>query len=397
MKEAKGKPVDLGYNVTITPASHPRYSWMLTYYEGADDKRKRRRLYFTKKTEALKKGETVRDELMREGQDEQAITKDERRAIMAFREMVENLPQSITKPSLGDAVRLMGDTLGVRHKSKTIIELVDSYLLTLERKGVSAEHYYSIKLRLNRFEKEYGDWLACDVSREVVSEWLHGLKFAPLTVNHYRTSLTQLFNHALAESFVEKNPVAGIAKKKVLAGEVGILKPRQVASLLEEAPTEILAGLAIGFFAGVRRAELCRMDWDEIDFDQGLIEVKASKSKTAARRLIPMRESLRAWLLPLRKHTGKIMPSEMIWRTRLADAMTAAKLTEWPHNAPRHSFASYHLAQFQDAAALALEMGHGSTKMIFEHYRALVTPAAAESYWSIKPAYPQTITHIKSA
>lgn len=397
MKEAKGKPVDLGFNVTITPVSHPRYAWMLTFYEGTDDKRKRKRLYFTKKTEAVKKGESIRDELMREGQDEQAITKDERRAVMAFREMLESLPKSITKPSLGDAVRLMSDTIGVRHKSKTIIELIDSYLLTLERKGVSDGHYYSIKLRLNRFEEDFGDWLACDVSREVVSEWLHGLKFAPLTVNHYRASLTQLFNHALAESFVERNPVAGISKRKVQSGEVGILKPRQVASLLESAPTEILAGLAIGFFAGVRRAELCRMDWDEIDFDQNLIEVKASKSKTAARRLIPMRESLRAWLLPLRKHGGKIMPSEMVWRTRLADAMTAAKLTEWPHNAPRHSFASYHLAEFQDAASLALEMGHGSTKMIFEHYRALVTPAAAESYWSIEPVDSASIANIKSA
>ena len=39
----------------------------------------------------------------------------------------------------------------------------------------------------------------------------------------------------------------------------------------------------------------------------------------------------------------------------------------------RHSYASYHLAHFGDAAQLALEMGHTSPHMIFKHCRELVT------------------------
>lgn len=281
---------------------------------------------------------------------------------------------------------------GVRQKSKSITDLVDNYLTALERKDLSATYLYTIKGRLERFVASYGDWLACDMSRDVLEEWLEDLKLSAVSVNHFRAALIQLFNRALEMGIVEKNPVAGISKKKVPSREIGILNPRQVAALLENAPAEILAGLAIAFFAGVRRAELCRMDWSEIDFEQGLIEIKASKSKTAARRLIKIHECLREWLLRIRQHEGNIMPSEMIWRTRLAEAMNASGLKEWPHNAPRHSYASYHLAKFQDAAALALEMGHGSTKTLFEHYRALVTPAAAESYWSIMPADFGTIT-----
>jgi integrase len=91
------------------------------------------------------------------------------------------------------------------------------------------------------------------------------------------------------------------------------------------------------------------------------------------------------------------MPSEMIWRTRLASALKASGIEEWPHNAPRHSFASYHLAAFKDSAALALEMGHGSTKMIFEHYRALVTPKKGKAFWSIVPVTDIKISQIKTA
>jgi hypothetical protein len=56
----------------------------------------------------------------------------------------------------------------------------------------------------------------------------------------------------------------------------------------------------------------------------------------------------------------------------------------WPHNVARHSFVSYHLAQFQAANKTALEAGH-SEQMLFAHYRALVTPGAAAEFWSIVP------------
>jgi integrase len=52
----------------------------------------------------------------------------------------------------------------------------------------------------------------------------------------------------------------------------------------------------------------------------------------------------------------------------------------------RHSFASYHLARFNDAAALALELGHTSAQLVFQHYRQLVKPKQAERYWKITPA-----------
>jgi len=58
---------------------------------------------------------------------------------------------------------------------------------------------------------------------------------------------------------------------------------------------------------------------------------------------------------------------------------------EIPRNALRHSFASYHLAKFGDAARLALDMGHTTTKLIFEHYREIVRPDDGERYFNIFP------------
>jgi hypothetical protein len=70
------------------------------------------------------------------------------------------------------------------------------------------------------------------------------------------------------------------------------------------------------------------------------------------------------------------------------DRKLAKLLAEWPQNALRHSFGSYHLAQFNDAAKLALEMGN-SPATIFRHYRQLVKPKQAEQYWKLSPVADQ--------
>ncbi|MCX6996477.1 MAG: hypothetical protein NTV49_05205 [Kiritimatiellaeota bacterium] len=68
-------------------------------------------------------------------------------------------------------------------------------------------------------------------------------------------------------------------------------------------------------------------------------------------------------------------------------ARTAAgfKAGDWPHNAARHTYASHALTKQQDAAKVALQLGHTTTHLLFDHYRGLVTPQEAERYFNIRP------------
>ncbi len=60
-------------------------------------------------------------------------------------------------------------------------------------------------------------------------------------------------------------------------------------------------------FAGLRTAEIVRLEWPEIRFSQNVIEIKAAKSKTASRRLAPILPILAEWLFPFRKKTGRVL------------------------------------------------------------------------------------------
>jgi integrase len=90
-------------------------------------------------------------------------------------------------------------------------------------------------------------------------------------------------------------------------------------------------------------------------------------------------------LLSLPKHKGNVTPA-LGFRQSFEQAREAAGIDEWPDNALRHSFASYHLAKCNDAALTALQLGHHDSCVTFAHYRELVKPREAERYWNIRPA-----------
>lgn len=86
--------------------------------------------------------------------------------------------------------------------------------------------------------------------------------------------------------------------------------------------------------------------------------------------------------MPVVQVAGPVVPDR--YRERHERLQALSKLTPWPRNVLRHSFGSYHLAFHKNEALTAAEMGN-SPAVIFQHYRALVTPEAAEKFWKLLP------------
>jgi len=372
--------------VTVTPwKGHPVYKWRVSYPDGAT----RRSKGFKNKSgenSAHAFAHEKRGNIDKDGSRHEAISDEERRAVITFRNLVAELPESVEKPTLAAAIEHYAQTMMIRQNSKSVTQVADSCLLKIKKRGAGRDHLDTISRRFERFIGDYGDWLACDVSEEIAEEWLEDLDVGATTTNHYRAALNQLFGHALKLKAVTENIIEGIEKRET-EHDPEILTVDEAGKLLENSAPEILPSIAIGLFAGVRRAEIGRLDWSDIDFEEGFIHVPKAKSKgrlgRRKGRFIPIRPALKTWLLPLRQESGSIMPSPMIYRSRLDEAKATAGIKKWPHNALRHSFCSYHLAAFENANALALEMGHRDSDMIFENYRQAVTKTKALPFWEL--------------
>jgi integrase len=285
--------------------------------------------------------------------------------------------------TLRDATKFYLAHLRAVSSSRKVSDVIAELIAARTADGASVRYLGDLRARLARFGATFGDHMIASVSAKQIGDWLRALNLAPLTRNTFRLRIAALYSFARRSGYVSESPLADVEKAKERAGEIEILTVEETARLLESATAETLPYWAIGAFAGLRAAEIARLDWSEIDFERGLIEIKASKAKTASRRHVHIQPNLAQWLAPYRNARGRVCPMGL--RKKLeSDRERAGMRQNWPQNALRHSFGSYHLARFPDAAALALQMGN-SPQMIFKHYRELVKPAVAERYWSIAP------------
>src|SRR5262249_49404539 len=138
------------------------------------------------------------------------------------------------------------------------------------------------------------------------------------------------------------------------------------------------------------------LDWRDTEKSPGFIEVAAHKAKTAARRIVPISDNLARWLAIAPRNEARVWPrSKWVFFKALQSTAAAAKIT-WKQNALRHSFISYRLAEIQDVNRVALEAGN-SPQMIFRHYRELVTPEQAATWFAIAPQAAPNVVPITVA
>ena len=288
--------------------------------------------------------------------------------------------------TVNDAFAFYLDHLDRVLRCKTTVAELAKEVIEIKRKDGAAPRYLeSLKLYLSKFARDFGERPISAVNPEELDNWLRALPYSPKSRANFRAHIGVLFSYAKRRRMIQSNPVLDTAVPKLHDNPPEIFLVDELRALLESAARvapDVLPMLAIGAFAGLREAEIERLDWSEVS--RGHIEVVARKAKSARRRIIPIQPNLAAWLAPFQGTKGKVVPSAA--RAKLLNARKAAGLARWPRNGLRHSFASYRLAAIHDAPRVATELGHTSPQMLYSTYREVVRPEEAERYWKIGPA-----------
>jgi integrase len=203
-----------------------------------------------------------------------------------------------------------------------------------------------------------------------------------------------------AKDFVRKNhtprrrrsvrPVANksiaLKKRRGVKGRepITICTPNELRGMLVAAPVWFRPVLAIQAFAGLRSTEMLRLDWEDVKLDRGHIEVGKDRARAAVRRLAPIPPNLVRWLTYSVKTSGRVFPYSRTNLDEIQAGTATAAAVGWKHNALRHSFISYRLAQTSDVPRVSLESGASPSK-IFKHYRTLVGEMDARQWFIITP------------
>jgi len=265
----------------------------------------------------------------------------------------------------------------------TVLDLVAELLAARKQDGASKTYVSQLKTILTRFAEAFpGEILG--ITSSDIDAWLRGFKVSAGSRNSMLVCVKVLFSYARSQNCLPAEQMTApeqLKKVKVANDDVSVFSPEEMTAILHAAPMHLIPILAIGAFAGIRMAELNRLDWSAVDLERGIIELRADQAKTASRRIIPITDNLRAWIDPLPR-SGKVVKHSLLHRE--VTALARALKMEWPRNVLRHSFITYRIAVVKSADQVALEAGN-SPAIIFKNYRELTTEDQADKWFGIVP------------
>ena len=294
-------------------------------------------------------------------------------------------------------------------RRKDIKEAVEEFIKAEERRTkasdgqraqVSGKYHYNRAIMLRRFAGTFPNTAVCDLTKAYLDTFIASLGVvksksrnrraatSAKSRNHHRAAIRQFLQWAARKDYLPAahrlNEADAMRPERANEGEIHFYTPKEFRDLLESAEGPMRAIIAIGGLAGLRTAELLRLDWADVWRVKGHIEVTAGKSKTRQRRLVRIVPALAAWLRQFRTFTdGKLCTlHEITFQQHFAELCADAKVQR-KQNGLRHAFCTFHFALHANENLTAAQAGN-SPAMIHAHYKGLATKAEAGKWFNVK-------------
>lgn len=273
------------------------------------------------------------------------------------------------------------------------------------RKGLSYSYLHAAERILDKIGSEIGSINLRDLTGETVERALEKHFRTPQSFDLALRTLSPLFTMASKRSpaWIDKNPCAAIQKRsrgrKAPVTVLSVKEARKVISscrdfsndskippLLRVDASDAIYAVCIMLFAGVRPAEIKRLEWKDVDLEAGTLFISNVKAKTDRSREIAMPTTLIAWLHqfdPNEELKGFICPKN--WDRKIKAIRYYSGISKTGKDQLRKTFASYHLQAFGDVNLTRGIMGHETSDVLFTNYRNAVRKKDALEFWEILP------------
>lgn len=189
-------------------------------------------------------------------------------------------------------------------------------------------------------------------------ERLKGRKLSAAYVNKYHTTLKMMMNKAVRWKFALENPFAYIEEQRFEPQVPRFLSQQEISVFLKKAQIlypHLVPALQMFLLTGLRRSELFRLEWADIEFEKKYIVVKRTKSKRA--RFVPLTPMAEKILKGRTKLDRPFMENPDSVTNMVRRITKEAGFPEVSLHDLRRSFAT-HLAPHVNKTILQQLMGH---------------------------------------
>lgn len=268
--------------------------------------------------------------------------------------------------------------------------------------GPSRQNIKTLSKHLRPFAAFFKDRPLQTLNKSELDQWLANLKtsngraIAPRTRLNYRRTLVTFFIWCRSSEFLpDETTAAQKTEAPIVPRSVPqTLSPEEIALMVETCRPQYLPWLILAAFAGIRHDELWpdpgsakrALHWEDIRFDEGIIEIPAATSKTNRRRIVPILGPV--WPLQSLSSSGpacKGKPAHKTWRGEPSETKRlGALIGGWRRNALRDSFISYRAA-IVGIGQTAMEAGNSESEAK-KSYLDAKSQAQARAYFATSTA-----------
>lgn len=380
---------------TLKKYKHPtrtELKWVLRWDEGG----RRKRQYFTKTDEARGVFERKNSEWLAMGAQSGSMTDDQRlEALDCYKRL-----QQWEGVTLRDCVDRMIKELEHNRKQKSIAvaDALDEFLAWKRRSNKRDRTVTSLEHELSAFFSGRLNKQLGTIGRKACEAWILGPvrdrttgadtsdPSTGRTQRNRKARLHAFFAWALKKKLIDLNPVQGIECAELDEAEPEILTLDECRRLLA-ATQDFNAGMMmpytiLGLFCGIRPAELSRLTWENVSFEDRTVTITGAAAKLRARRNIEIPSNALEWLISYALKGTPIFPSNA--RKSLEAIRESAGLTPWKQDCMRHTALSARLALGISEGEVATWAGN-SPDILHRHYKGLMSRKQAEAFWAIVP------------
>ncbi len=187
----------------------------------------------------------------------------------------------------------------VGERGVTVGNLLDLAVADKKKKkqySKSWEGYIRLHLR-----PAFNDLLAEKITTDHIDSFIEqkrAAEYADASINRYLEVLTRAYTIGREERvppLIRLKPKIEMLDESSNVRE-GFLNREQYEALLAELPGHLQTLLVLGFHLGMRRGELVKLKWEQVDWSANSIRLEKRQTKTKQSRVAPLYGDLRAWL-----------------------------------------------------------------------------------------------------
>lgn len=274
----------------------------------------------------------------------------------------------------------------------TVKQALESWLTAMQKTtAFSTWQDYANTVR-NHLIPRFGEYKLPEMTKTLIKEWIGSLKCGPKRVNNLLIPLRGIFADAFDDEVIERDPMARIKNlKRTRVYKPDPFSPDEIRSILEHSEGQIRNFWQFAFGTGLRTGELIALQWNDVDWQKGVVRVLRSivrgqerdgtKTESGIRevKLLPIALAALAAQKPYTSEAGGAIfhnprhdapwtGPKALAKGPWAVVLRRAKVRYRNLYQTRHTYASILLTAGEDPMWVAQQMGHKDWGMIRKIY-----------------------------